>query len=275
MSATCRASSFKADDRLKLAFFSRDHRQAAGVRHQRPVLHARRREAAGRARPRRAGPPDHRSRAGGRRRRGVPVPRRAQVPGREPRRPRLRRAGGRDASPTPARASRCSTSSRPTRRVRSRAVEGEHVAIIGENRKLLIFPLEQVPEMTRGRGVRLQRYKDGGLSDVKTFKAADGLTWLDAADRTFTLTAQGARRLARQPRRRRPPRPEGIPAQQQVRPRAGERAGRGVAATPCGRPLCGGTPWCAIRTSAGAGRPNSCTGSALSSSCCCWRMAGG
>jgi topoisomerase IV subunit A len=36
--------------------------------------------------------------------------------------------------------------------------------------------------------VRLQRYKDGGLSDVKTFKAADGLTWLDAADRTFTLT---------------------------------------------------------------------------------------
>jgi len=67
-------------------------------------------------------------------------------------------------------------------------VEGEQVAVIGENRKMVIFPLEQVPEMTRGRGVRLQRYKDGGLSDVKTFKAPDGLTWLDAADRTFTLT---------------------------------------------------------------------------------------
>jgi topoisomerase-4 subunit A len=67
-------------------------------------------------------------------------------------------------------------------------VEGEQVASIGENRKLVIFPLEQLPEMTRGRGVRLQRFKDGGLSDVKTFKAADGLTWLDAADRTFTLT---------------------------------------------------------------------------------------
>jgi topoisomerase-4 subunit A len=66
-------------------------------------------------------------------------------------------------------------------------VEGEQVATIGENRKMLVFPLEQVPEMTRGRGVRLQRYKDGGLSDVKTFKAADGLTWLDAADRTYTL----------------------------------------------------------------------------------------
>ena len=50
-------------------------------------------------------------------------------------------------------------------------VEGEQVAAIGENRKLVIFPLEQVPEMTRGSGVRLQRFKDGGLSDVKTFKA--------------------------------------------------------------------------------------------------------
>src|SRR5436309_2849477 len=67
------------------------------------------------------------------------------------------------------------------------SVEGELVASIGENRKMLIFPLDQVPEMTRGRGVRLQRYKDGGLSDVKTFRAADGLTWIDPAGRTFTL----------------------------------------------------------------------------------------
>jgi topoisomerase-4 subunit A len=67
-------------------------------------------------------------------------------------------------------------------------IEGELVASIGENRKMVIFPLDQVPEMTRGRGVRLQRYKDGGLSDVKTFKAGDGLTWVDGAGRTFTLT---------------------------------------------------------------------------------------
>jgi topoisomerase-4 subunit A len=67
-------------------------------------------------------------------------------------------------------------------------VEGEVVASIGENRKMVVFPLDQVPEMTRGRGVRLQRYKDGGFSDVKTFKAADGLTWIDSAERTFTLT---------------------------------------------------------------------------------------
>jgi topoisomerase-4 subunit A len=66
-------------------------------------------------------------------------------------------------------------------------VEGELVAAVGDNRKMLIFSLDQVPEMTRGRGVRLQRYKDGGLSDVKTFRAADGLTWIDPAGRTFTL----------------------------------------------------------------------------------------
>jgi len=67
-------------------------------------------------------------------------------------------------------------------------VEGELVAAIGDNRKMVIFPIEQVPEMTRGRGVRLQRFKDGGLSDLKTFKAAQGLTWVDSAARTFTST---------------------------------------------------------------------------------------
>jgi topoisomerase-4 subunit A len=65
-------------------------------------------------------------------------------------------------------------------------VEGELVASIGENRKMVIFPLGQVPDMTRGRGVRLQRFKDGGLSDLKTFTPADGLTWLDSAGRSFT-----------------------------------------------------------------------------------------
>jgi topoisomerase-4 subunit A len=65
-------------------------------------------------------------------------------------------------------------------------VEGELVASIGENRKMVIFPLEQVPEMTRGRGVRLQRFKDGGVSDLKTFKAPQGLTWVDSAGRSFT-----------------------------------------------------------------------------------------
>jgi topoisomerase-4 subunit A len=67
-------------------------------------------------------------------------------------------------------------------------VSGDTVAAIGENRKMLIFPLEQVPEMARGRGVRLQKYKDGGLSDLVTFAAADGLTWRDSAGREFSAT---------------------------------------------------------------------------------------
>jgi topoisomerase-4 subunit A len=65
--------------------------------------------------------------------------------------------------------------------------EGDTVAVIGENRKMLVFPLEEVNEMGRGKGVRLQRYKDGSLSDVRVFKKADGLAWLDAAGRVYTL----------------------------------------------------------------------------------------
>ena len=49
--------------------------------------------------------------------------------------------------------------------------------MIGTNRKLLVFPLDQVPEMARGAGVILQRYKEGGLADAKVFRLADGLTW--------------------------------------------------------------------------------------------------
>ncbi|MBX4993414.1 DNA topoisomerase IV subunit A [Rhizobium binae] len=65
-------------------------------------------------------------------------------------------------------------------------VSGNHVAVVGENRKLLVFPLAQVPEMSRGKGVRLQRYKDGGISDVRCFAMSDGLVWEDSAGRTFT-----------------------------------------------------------------------------------------
>lgn len=67
-------------------------------------------------------------------------------------------------------------------------VSGDHVAAVGENRKMLVFPLLQLPEMTRGKGVRLQRYKDGGISDVKCFAMDQGLTWEDSAGRVFTKT---------------------------------------------------------------------------------------
>ncbi|RPI43256.1 MAG: DNA topoisomerase IV subunit A, partial [Hyphomicrobiaceae bacterium] len=65
--------------------------------------------------------------------------------------------------------------------------EGDLVAVIGANRKMLVFPVDEVNEMTRGKGVILQRYKDGDLSDIQVFKKADGLRWLDPAGRTFVL----------------------------------------------------------------------------------------
>jgi topoisomerase IV subunit A len=67
-------------------------------------------------------------------------------------------------------------------------IAGDHVAVVGENRKLLVFPLADLPEMARGKGVRLQRYKDGGLADATTFTLADGLCWKDPAGRTRTET---------------------------------------------------------------------------------------
>jgi len=62
-------------------------------------------------------------------------------------------------------------------------VEGDMVAVIGENRKLLLFPLAEVPEMSRGRGVRLQVYRDGGLADARVFLKKEGLSWLDSSGR--------------------------------------------------------------------------------------------
>ena len=66
-------------------------------------------------------------------------------------------------------------------------VAGDTVATIGENRKMVLFPITELPEMGRGRGVRMQRYKDGGLSDVTTFDLAAGMSWTDSAGRNFTL----------------------------------------------------------------------------------------
>jgi len=65
--------------------------------------------------------------------------------------------------------------------------DGDHVAVMGDNRKLLVFPLAEVPEMGRGRGVILQKHKDGGITDVKVFRLADGLSWR-RGDQTRTET---------------------------------------------------------------------------------------
>ena len=68
-------------------------------------------------------------------------------------------------------------------------VAGDSVACVGENRKLLLFALDEIPEMPRGKGVRLQALKDGMLADIKTFNRSSGLTWLDSAGRTHALEA--------------------------------------------------------------------------------------
>jgi topoisomerase-4 subunit A len=79
-------------------------------------------------------------------------------------------------------------------------VRGDTIAVVGDNRKMLVFPLSELPEMAKGKGVRLQKYKDGGLSDAITFRLADGLSWKDPAGRTRTETVltewQGARASA-------------------------------------------------------------------------------
>ncbi len=72
--------------------------------------------------------------------------------------------------------------------VTCRPAQGDSIAAVGENRKMLIFPLEDLPELGRGKGVRLQKYKDGGLSDARAFYASEGLSWHDPAGRTRTET---------------------------------------------------------------------------------------
>ena len=65
---------------------------------------------------------------------------------------------------------------------------GDMVAVVGENRKMLCFPIGELNEMGRGRGVKLQRYKDGGLADTKIYSKKDGLTWIDSSNRTWTVS---------------------------------------------------------------------------------------
>ena len=69
------------------------------------------------------------------------------------------------------------------------AAQGDHVAIIGENRKLLVFPLTEAPRMARGKGVRMQRYKDGGVSDAMVFAMNEGLSWTDSSGRVFNVAS--------------------------------------------------------------------------------------
>jgi topoisomerase IV subunit A len=95
--------------------------------------------------------------------------------------------------------------------------EGDHLAVIGDNGKVLVFPLAELPRMVRGKGVKLQSYRQGGLRDATVFSACDGATWTDAGGRTRLWSEwrdwlgkrAGAGRLA----------PKGFPASRRFRPK--------------------------------------------------------
>ena len=95
--------------------------------------------------------------------------------------------------------------------IREIAPEHDHVACVGENRKLIVFNLEEMPVMARGQGVMLQRYRDGGLSDATTFKLEDGLSWQmgGSGERTRTETEIWQWKVARSAAGRLPP--QGFP----------------------------------------------------------------
>ena len=96
------------------------------------------------------------------------------------------------------------------------AVDGDLLAVVGDNGKVLIFPVSELPEMPRCKGVKLQNYREGGLRDAQVFVAAEGLSWTDAAGRTRAWSdweawqgrRAGAGRLA----------PRGFPTSRRFRP---------------------------------------------------------
>jgi topoisomerase-4 subunit A len=71
--------------------------------------------------------------------------------------------------------------------------EGDMIAVVGTNRKMLVFPMQQLPEMARGKGVRLQRYKEGEIADARVFKTEAGLSWTDGAGRLHTRSIEELR----------------------------------------------------------------------------------
>ncbi|HJT40527.1 MAG TPA: DNA topoisomerase IV subunit A [Sphingobium sp.] len=91
--------------------------------------------------------------------------------------------------------------------IRPIAAEADSVAVVGENRKLLVFPLIEMPRMARGQGVQMQRYRDGGLSDAVTFRMSEGLSWTmgGGSGRTRTEADMSPWRVARGAAGRMPP----------------------------------------------------------------------
>ena len=208
---------FQGRGRVADLVLRRDDVEDSGAHERRQGVHPRRGQAAGRARRRRADPAD------GRYRRDPPTSSPSGLT------PRARKCWSRPTTGAASSSARTTCCRRRARAGRSMNVDapsrvqlvtpaaGDHVATIGENRKLLVFPLNQVPEMARGKGVRLQRYKDGGISDACVFKLADGMSWRDSAGRTFTVAKADLKDWIGNARRGRPPAAQGLPQVEPLR----------------------------------------------------------
>ena len=101
----------------------------------------------------------------------------------------------------------------------------DYAAVVGENRKLVVYPLAELPELGRGQGVQLQRYRDGGLSDATTFNSAEGLSWAMGGEGGRTRTERHES-VAHRARRGRADAAAGLPARQQVLASGSESVGR-------------------------------------------------
>ena len=112
---------------------------------------------------------------------------------------------------------------------------GDQVAVIGDNGKILIFPLQELPEMPRGKGVKLQSYREGGLKDAMLFAAADGAAWTDGAGRVRTWPEwrdwSGKRASAGRVA------PKGFPTSKRFKPRSRGRAAKRAAGAARRTPL--------------------------------------
>ncbi len=104
------------------------------------------------------------------------------------------------------------------KRVRALGPDDDYLAVIGDNRRLLVFPLAELPVMARGGGVQLQRYRDGGMADATGFRLADGLSWPmgGGSGRTRTETELSPWRAARGAAGRMPP--NGFPRDNRFQP---------------------------------------------------------
>ncbi len=197
---------FKTDDKLDHSFFAESTSKLLLFATQRPLLFARRGQASGRAWSWRADPHVHRHGAGCRDRCRCSSTRASADSWSPAARARALSSRKRIASGNTRKGKQVLNVEMPNEARAITTVVGDTVAVIGTNHKMVLFGLDQVPEMARGRGVRLQKYSSASLSDITVFDSKTGLVWKDSADREHGMSMKELADWRGQPRRRRPSR---------------------------------------------------------------------